>query len=646
VRLFRFRAGQEFRTLVHHTPAGPGYYSHVRPAAGGRLLAIQASKGIALVDLIRGEEVALLRLPPSNFPLRFEPAGAALLTYGANGLLRWPIGAEPATPGSRRVGPPQRLHASTTGDAWGSTPDGQVIAIPDFYRGAIVLHRDENRTLRLGPQDDVRSCAVSPDGRWVATGTHWYRDGAGAKVWDAQSGRHVKDLPVGAGGVGFSPDGRWLVTSSGGVRLWRVGTWQEGPALGGPATNGSFAFTPDGRLLALGDVPGVVRLVRPDTGKELARLTAPEETRLNPQCFTPDGTQLVTLGSETQALHLVDLRALRAQLAPLGLDWDAPPYPPVPDGTGGSLPPPIQMEVIGADLATDPEKRQQYERARTLVALWANPFDAQGHFQLGTRLLQDGKPEPAYQHFSFALALRPGMVGGQQQRAVAAFRLGRWAEAAADATAVLRHQPDDPDTLTLRGRASQKLGRHAEAVADFTAALARYPRSFQLHELLAASSAALGQKAAAAADREQARELARGQSKDLNNLAWRLVTGPAGERDPARALPLISQAVNREPQNPTYLNTLGVVQYRLGRYREAAATLEKSLAAGKGEHDAFDLFFLAMCHHHLGDAARARDCYDRALKWRHGHKGLAAEHAEELKAFQAEAEALLRRSDP
>ena len=87
---------------------------------------------------------------------------------------------------------------------------------------------------------------------------------------------------------------------------------------------GTFSF--DGKLLALGDAPGVVRLLVPDTGAEIAQLTAPEPTRLIPCCFTADGMQLITLGAETMALHIFDLRAIRAGLAELDLDWDAPPF--------------------------------------------------------------------------------------------------------------------------------------------------------------------------------------------------------------------------------------------------------------------------------------------------------------------------------
>jgi tetratricopeptide (TPR) repeat protein len=128
----------------------------------------------------------------------------------------------------------------------------------------------------------------------------------------------------------------------------------------------------------------------------------------------------------------------------------------------------------------------------------------------------------------------------------------------------------------------------------------------------------------------------------LNNLAWSLATGPAGQRDPAQALKLIQDAVKQQPENAMFLNTLGVVQYRNGQYPAAIVALEKSLRVGKGQSDAFDLFFLVMCHAKLGDAAKAKDCFNRAVKWTAAQKTLPANYVEELKAFRAEAEAALR----
>ena len=128
----------------------------------------------------------------------------------------------------------------------------------------------------------------------------------------------------------------------------------------------------------------------------------------------------------------------------------------------------------------------------------------------------------------------------------------------------------------------------------------------------------------------------------LDNLAWSLVTVLASQRDPVRALKLIQEAVKQQPENAVFLNTLGVVRYRNGQYAQAVAALEKSLAAGTGQSDAADLFFVSMCHTRLGDRDKAKDCFDRAVKWTAAQKNLPAQHFEQLKAFRAEAEAELR----
>jgi tetratricopeptide (TPR) repeat protein len=127
----------------------------------------------------------------------------------------------------------------------------------------------------------------------------------------------------------------------------------------------------------------------------------------------------------------------------------------------------------------------------------------------------------------------------------------------------------------------------------------------------------------------------------LNNEAWKLLIGPENQRNPARALELARVSVELEPDNAIYLNTLGAAQYRNGLLKEAVATLEKSLAVGNGETDAFDLFFLAMCHAKLGDKVKAHDYFDRAVTWIRAQQKLPSDWAAELKEIRAEAEAEL-----
>jgi Tfp pilus assembly protein PilF len=132
------------------------------------------------------------------------------------------------------------------------------------------------------------------------------------------------------------------------------------------------------------------------------------------------------------------------------------------------------------------------------------------------------------------------------------------------------------------------------------------------------------------------------QAAGHNHLAWMLLVGPKELRDPARALPLARKAVELAPEDFNYHNTLGVALYYNGFFSDAVPVLEASLRDSRGRSDAYDLFFLAMCHHHLGDAAKASECYDRAVRWVGDRRGkLSAGSIEELTAFQAEARALL-----
>jgi eukaryotic-like serine/threonine-protein kinase len=356
LELLRLHGGAEYRAIV--VRSRPEAHLPVSVHPEGRLLAVTTEDCTALVDLKAGREVASL---PRGEALYWEPTGA-LVTAGPLGLLRWPVHKSTGEQGHYRFGPPERLLGCGPMEVWGASADGQTIAIPDFNDGAVVVHRGQaQRTVRLSPQEDVRCCGVSPDGRWVATGSHGNTDGFAAKVWEAATGRLENAFPLGQMcGVAFSSDGRWLLTGAGGCRLWSVGTWAEGPTVGG----GAGCFSPDGKLFAVSDSPGAIRLVETATGTDVVRLEAPEQTLLIPRSFTLDGTMLIAAGVDTQALHIWDLRGLRQGLAQLGLDWDAPPFPPAAEPA--TVPAPLTLTVdIGhlSQFAKADELTAQADRA-------------------------------------------------------------------------------------------------------------------------------------------------------------------------------------------------------------------------------------------------------------------------------------------
>ncbi len=589
VRLYNFRRGEELRTVVHGAKPDQGGFDFGDRTScldsQGRLFAITAHAGIALVDVERREEAALLPLP-GNGELCTDTE-EALWSHGAQGLLCWPLVFDPKT-GQRRFGPPKRFFGRTNTDLHGSSRDAHIVAIPQYGGGAIVFHRDSNHVVRLGPQEDVRNCAVSPDGRWVATGSHSLHEGYGAKIWDAKDGRHIKDLPITSGcGVRFSPDGKWLLTTTmgEGPRLWAAGTWEEGPHLGGERFNASGAFTRDGKLLTLGDKPGIVRLVVPDSGAEIARLTAPEQTRLFPCCFTPDGTKLITAGVDKRNLFIFDLGAIREGLAELDLDWDAPPYPPA--AALRNAPPPLQITVDLGSLVPDEEPRQ------------------------------------AVVKYSLALAIMPINPVAYRRRGHAYFQMKQLNQAIGDLSLALALDPNNQDTqawLELGIACHQSLRLNEAAVAYSRIIELGGDNASLIYNSRSVAYYALGLWDKAIADLDKALKLQPDLPMGKNNLAWILTTCPQAKfRDPVRAAELAKQAVAAQPKESTFWTTLGLAQYRSGDWKAARETLQKSLELGPGNGSPYwfgrTTLFLAMSHWKLGDKEKARTTYDQALEW-------------------------------
>jgi WD40 repeat protein/tetratricopeptide (TPR) repeat protein/tRNA A-37 threonylcarbamoyl transferase component Bud32 len=586
LQLWEADPGHEYRTLAPN-PIHPAKertegrrftYPSVTVSPDGRCLAAVMPEGVALWD-VAGDKLGLLPVPSLSAAL-FEPSGA-LLTSGRHGMHLWPVRPDPTAPGSLQVGPPRSLPVPGGFGGFAMSRDGRVIAGP-ISNGAVVVHRDRpDRRVNLTPQLDVRYAAVSPDGRWVATGSH---EGPGAKVWEARSGALVKEFPVGRiCFVAFSPDGHWLMTSSasGSTRLWSVGTWEEGPRivwLGGQVQG---YFSPDGQVLAGCAPDGAIRLVNVNNGREVVRLEDPDQARAQ-LGFSPDGTRLVAATEDSHGIRTWDLKAIRRHLAAMGLDWDAPPYPE-----------PGQADAAGPPLTT--------------VAIDLGPLKK----ILGTAA---ESPESVIERTTARLKADPDDAEARHSRGHALAELGRHAEAVVDFSAALKARPNDAHLLTSRGHAKVSLGRFDEALADAEAALRLKPDQ---------------------GNRDPLAHL-------FNDLAWRLAVGPAHTRDPARAVDLARRAVDLAPDRATCHNTLGVALYRAGRYAEAVPVLERSLAAGKGQADAFDLFFLAMARHQHGQTARARADFDRAMRWRRDHPNLTQPGwSDELDAFQAEARTLL-----
>ena len=383
--LLEVTARREYRTLAGSGGHGAPAYNRGDISPDGRLLAVGMDGGARLRDLDSGRELAAL--PAGTIYVAFDGRGGAagdpgthdgpragLLTCGPDGLLRWPVTGGDAAGRRLRLGPPRRL--SPRSRAWFSrSPDGRALGAVTVEGGPNTILDLETGSVRreLGahPQGEVR--ALSGDGRWAAS-CGWHSDRV--RLWDLGTGRMAHEWAVGKRtSAAFTPDSRALIIARDDeVGFWDLATLRPIRRLPREVAlySGEMAFSPDGRLMALEMAPAVVDLKEVASGRTVARLEDPHGDRATWQGFTPDGTRLVVVAGYAGAIHVWDLRAIRARLKEMNLDWD---WPEFPTPAARTIPTePLTIEVLPGDLARPTPTREQ--RARQTIERFRRQVEA------------------------------------------------------------------------------------------------------------------------------------------------------------------------------------------------------------------------------------------------------------------------------
>jgi WD40 repeat protein len=442
VKVWEVADGRACRTLYSYSEPGKGA-THLDYSPAGRLLASGHADGVRFWDSSGAQEVAHLPLPSVTEAL-FEPTGRSLLTTSQRTVLRWPVGPTgPGQPTGLRIGPPQvvlELPPANGDVRIALQPDGRRMAVSNRDSGEVIvvdLAEPEKRVVLPG-QADLKHVAISPDGRWVASGTSFHFPRDLVRVAEVPSKKVVWEQPTTLASVAFHPDGKGLATGGDQCRLWEVGSWRldkvlfQDESLGDA---GAMAFSRDGKVLAVAYSSRLVRLVEPSSGLELATLNAPHPLGIAWLGFSPDGTHLAAACSNHQ-IQVWDLALIRRQLAEISLDWDAPSYPLVrAPARNGPQSPALKVEIVGADqvagaadryreavrlnnqawkLATDPASKwgpaQALPSAEQAVKL--EPENATFLNTLGLVLYRNERYREAVPVLEKSLAMRQGQHDG------------------------------------------------------------------------------------------------------------------------------------------------------------------------------------------------------------------------------------------
>jgi WD40 repeat protein/serine/threonine protein kinase len=524
-----------------------GHASHAQSIAfspdGSQIASSSADGTIRLWESQTGREVASLRGHAGAVCcVRFDPDGTRLASTGWDRTLKfWEV----LSPGDALNLEGYRgwaFRALFGPDSRRLVSAGfRIIQVHDAATG------ERSRAISPFPGGGVQGLALSPDGRHAAASGEFRTD---FDLWDLSDGQRLVTFRGHDGrlrGVAFSPDGQHIASASEDrtIKIWDA-AGQEIKTLRGHAA-GVFgvAYSPDGQKLASISWDSTVKLWDVATGQEVRTFRGIVQRSSvifgNAVAFSPDGRSIAAASDDGRVL-VWDVETGREALHLTGHSGEVNAVTFSPDG-----------------------RRIASGAADNTIKLWdaqtgEDIFTLRGHGStvLGVAFSPDGN---------------------------------RIASASADLTVKIWDAlPPAPDTLHKR-RALVLVARLFQELLLKDDVVARLRGDAALSEPIRAAALALG------ASWHQ-------DPQRLNNASWAIVKSSGRSReDYLRALRYIEAACRIEPESGTFLNTLGVAQYRAGRDEAAMATLTRSdrvnAAAFQGSIPQ-DLAFLAMAHYRLG----------------------------------------------
>ncbi|MDB6131972.1 MAG: serine/threonine protein kinase [Verrucomicrobiales bacterium] len=205
----------------------------------------------------------------------------------------------------------------------GARADGGALALTaneqtDAADRVEIYYPGEKRAVRLAQRDPF-SAALSPDGRWGATGS--FRD-PGARLWHLPSGEPARTIshPDTVLGLFFAGGNLWLVSPTGVQRTSPNSAPADGVTI--PGNFPGFTVSPDGRHAASLARTEVVLHRQSDLAK-IARFPVPAYAGAigsGTLAFSRDGAHLA-LHTAGGTVITWRLETLRAELRALGMDW-------------------------------------------------------------------------------------------------------------------------------------------------------------------------------------------------------------------------------------------------------------------------------------------------------------------------------------
>ena len=209
------------------------------------------------------------------------------------------------------------------------SPDGKYIATGGSHiRDVAISSIAEKRIVLKLAIDSCTTYAVAfiPDGRYLATGRNFMGaipHNESINIWDAQSGKLIRNIPGPAGpkmilnnvtALAFSPDSRYIAVSyipqpneGDSVHVFDVATGERIQVLH-PSTDAArpLVFFDGGKHLGYEDRGGTFNVYNVQTGRRVQQISD-----YSVYALSPDGRYLATRSNDEQKLMVIDRRTGR-----------------------------------------------------------------------------------------------------------------------------------------------------------------------------------------------------------------------------------------------------------------------------------------------------------------------------------------------
>ncbi|MDZ7269859.1 MAG: tetratricopeptide repeat protein [candidate division KSB1 bacterium] len=237
------------------------------------------------------------------------------------------------------------------------------------------------------------------------------------------------------------------------------------------------------------------------------------------------------------------------------------------------------------------------------------PGDFRGYLLLGRLSYNNKQWQRAVDYLEQALQIENALPDAWMMHGHSNLLLNRTAEAQQSFERAVELDPGNPLANFFLGFCLSQLRQHEQALPYLRRAVARNPGEAGWWGTLAATLDELGRHAASDSAYQHALKLAPEDATLLNNYSYSLSV--RGERL-EEALTMVKKALEKEPANGAFLDTIGWVYYQMGKYELALEYIQKSVAVR--DNSAEVLEHLGDVYDKLGQPERAREYWQKALE--------------------------------